>query len=191
VTGFSGNIVERRQALASLATSWHRIADQHRLAPGSAFAGRPAHKRWRSPRRRRQQPVNAEHGILLVEDGRNPRRAGRKQSREGRIAAEADHRIRPELPIECFGLAPPGDHRANGLQPGDRPAADPPGWQDMDRHVVEQAGNARPALVGDQADAVTAPGWRQRMGRDHMSAGAAGRQNHIHAASFSPLHFTT
>ena len=141
-----------------------------------------------------QQAVDAaEHRILLMQDGGDLERACRKQRRKGRIAAEADDHVGPELAVECLGIAPAGKHRAHRFQPADRAAAQPSGREDMDGHAVEQAGNLGAAGIGDQPDAVAARfQFRgERMRRDHMPAGAAGRQNHIHAVARSPLHFTT
>ena len=46
---------------------------------------------------RAQETVGASHHrILLMQDGRNPEEPGGKQRRHGRIAAEADHRARPD-----------------------------------------------------------------------------------------------
>ena len=67
------------------------------------------------------------------------------------------------------------------------------GGQDVNGDVFEQPREAGSAFVGDQQDAVTAaPKLRgQRMGRNHVPAGAPGGQDEIHAVSDSPLHFTT
>ena len=68
-----------------------------------------------------------------------------------------------------------------------------PGGQDMDRHVLEQAGIFCAAVVGDQHYAMAArlEFGGERMRRDHMSAGAPGSENDIHRAKLSPPHLTT
>jgi hypothetical protein len=70
---------------------------------------------------------------------------------------------------------------------------EPPRREDVHRHTLEQAGEARPSLVGDQQDAVAAASQLrgQRMCRNHVSAGPSGGQHKVHAIRFSPLHFTT
>jgi hypothetical protein len=63
----------------------------------------------------------------------------------------------------------------------------------MHRHALEQAREARAALVGNQQYAVAAPLELrgQRVRRDHVAAGASGSEHEIHVVRFSPLHFTT
>ena len=141
-----------------------------------------------------QQAVDpAEHGILLVDDGRDLRRAGGEQRRQRRIAAEADHRLRAMVAYKRARLSPPGHDRSRRLDPAERPAAQPPGGQDMRDHPVEQPGNAGAALVGDQRDVVAARHQLrgERVGRDHMAAGSPGCESEIHPGRQSPLHFTT
>ena len=98
------------------------------------------------------------------------------------------------LAIEALGLARgPVTIDARRLEPADRPAAEPPGGKDVHRHAVEQAREARAAIVGDQQHAVpAAPQFRrERVGRDHVAAGPSGGEDEVHAVSCSPLHFTT
>ena len=141
-----------------------------------------------------EQPVDpAQHRILFVQDRRNVERACGKQRRKGRIAAEADHRVGRELAVQRLGLPPPGEHRARRLEPADRPAAQPSGRQDVGRHILEQRRDLRPALVGDQHHAMAArlQLGGERVGRNHMPAGAPGGQSDVHPLNLSPPHFTT
>ena len=71
--------------------------------------------------------------------------------------------------------------------------AEPSGGQDVDWHILEQPGEARAAVIGDQQHAVAAaPEFRrERMGRDHVSAGSSSGQDEVHVVKLSPLHFTT
>src|SRR6185503_9296900 len=110
-----------------------------------------------------------------------------------RIAAEADDRIGPMIAVQALGLSPALHDGARRLQPTDGTSAEPPGRKDVHGHALEQAGEARAALVGDQEHAVAA-GLElrsQRVRRNHMSTGSTGGENEIHAGSDSPLHFTT
>ena len=97
------------------------------------------------------------------------------------------------LAVQPFGLAAAACDVGQCLQPVDRSAAEPPGGQDVERDILEQAGKARTAHVGDQEDAVTpAVELRgQRMRRHHVAAGAPGSEHEVHVVSLSPLHFTT
>ena len=55
---------------------------------------------------RREQAVGAaHHGVLLVDDGRNPRSVAASTGGKRRIAAEADHRHRPEPAQQRQALA--------------------------------------------------------------------------------------
>jgi hypothetical protein len=62
----------------------------------------------------------------------------------------------------------------------------------MRLNAIEQARNARAAFIGDQCNAVPTPCQflSQRMGRHHMSAGAACGENEVPLAH-RLLHFTT
>ena len=66
----------------------------------------------------------------------------------------------------------------------------------MDRHPLEQAGDAGAAIVRDKRDMMAAlhQFLGQRVGRNHMSAGAAGREDIVPRdpkGHQRPLHFTT
>ena len=67
----------------------------------------------------------------------------------GRRAAKALYKAhKPDVVV--------GEHRTHRFQKSDRPAAQSPCGQQVRRHIVEQAGNPRPAIVGDQHHAVPA-----------------------------------
>ena len=178
-------LVAKRQHLVA-----HRIADQMGLA--LAAFGEPLDVRIGGGDRvdpARDDPVDpAEHRILLVDQGRDPVALRRHQRGQRRIAAEADHRRRLERLVEPRGHRPAGEDLADRAEPADRPAAQPAGGEDMDRHALEQPGDARAAIVGDQRDAMAAPHQLlgQRMGGDHVPAGAAGGEDVV-AAQHVPV----
>ena len=107
------------------------IADEHGLC--AIFGLQAVHLVIGSRERRRfpgQQAVDPpEHRVLFVKDRRDPHRAGTEQRREGRIAAEADDRVRAVLGVEPLGLgcgraqpsAAPSASRSGRRQAG-RPA---------------------------------------------------------------------
>jgi hypothetical protein len=128
----------------------------------------------------RHQPIDAaEHGVLLVDDGRYAHRSRREQGRQSGVAAEADHRRRPHRFVQSLGHGAAGQDRLGRAEQADRVPGNAAGGQDMDGHAVEQAGNARAALVRHQCDMVAALHQLlgQGMGRDHMPAGAAGGED--------------
>ena len=140
------------------------------------------------------QPVDPpEHGILLVDQGRDLVLVGGEQGRQRRISAKADHCRGLERLVEARRHRPAGQDVADRLEPARRAAAEPPRRQDMDLDAVEQPGDTGAAIVGDQSDAMPAPHqlFGQGMGRDHMAAGAAGGENIMAGQRHRPLHFTT
>ena len=190
-------LVERRKGHLTepLDLGAHGIADEHAFVAVPGF--QPVDLVISNADRHRiagKQAIDpAQHRILLVEHGRDVERAGREQGRKGGIAAEADHRVGTMIAIDVLRLRPPADDGVQGLEPADRTAAEPAGRKDMDRHVLEQAREARAAVVGDEQHLVPArlQFGGERVGRDHMSAGPAGGQDEVHVVSDSPLHFTT
>ena len=121
-------------------------------------------------------------------------RARREQRRKGRIAAEADHRVGPVLAVERLGLAAArAITDAHALSQPIGPPPSRPAGRMCTGTSSNSAGEARAALVGDQQHAMAAllQLRGERMGRDHVPAGASGGQNEIHAVTLSPLHFTT
>ena len=73
------------------------------------------------------------------------------------------------------------------------PPREPPGGQDVDLDVVEQAGDARAAIVGDQRHPMAAQQQflGERVGRHHMAAGPARGEDIVARHHLSPLHRTT
>jgi len=62
----------------------------------------------------------------------------------------------------------------------------------MGLHAIEQAGDARTPLIGNECDAVPAAHQlgRQRVRRDHMDPGAAGRENEVANDAHRPFQRT-
>jgi hypothetical protein len=191
------DFVERRERKLAETRDFlaHRVADEHRL--GSVFALEAIELLERRGDRGRiagEQAIDpAEHRILFMQHGRDAHRAGGEQRGECGIAAEPDDRVGPVLAIKRFRPRSALQHRTRGLEPADRPAAEPPGRQNLHRNVLEQAGEARSAPVGDQQDSVPADLQfrRKRVGRDHVATGAPGSEYEVHAVRLSPLHLTT
>ena len=83
--------------------------------------------------------------------------------------------------------------RAALSQPAGPPLSRPAG-RTWTCDALEQAGNARAAVVGDQGDAVPAPHQLlgERVGGDHVAAGAAGGEDIVTGHQvIAPLHLTT
>ncbi len=135
----------------------------------------------------------SEHGILLVQDGRDPHAARREQGGNGRIAAEADDRIGPSLLVQHPRLAPSGEKRTHAANQAERALRQPAGRKDVHGNALEEAGETCAAVVGDQQHAMSAlPQFRrERVRGDHVAPGASCGQNEVHAVTLSPLHFTT
>src|SRR3546814_649387 len=91
----------------------------------------------------REQSVDAaQHGILLMDQGRDAIPLRGEKGRQGGVAAKADHGGRTEGLIKARGHGAAGEDVLQRLDPADRTAAETPGGEDMDLHALEQAGEA-------------------------------------------------
>jgi hypothetical protein len=191
------DVVERRERQLAQTSNLlaNRIADRDRL--GKIFGLQPIDLVISSGHRlgiAGEQTIDApQHRVLLMQHGRDVHRTRRQQRRESGIAPEADDDVRLMLAIKALGLAPALENGERRLGHADRPAAQTPRRKDMHRHILKQPGIAGAACVGNQQDAMAAAlqFCRERMGRDHVATGSSCRQNEVHAARLSPLHFTT
>ena len=183
-----GSVAERQHLVA------HRIADGHH--PVAHRRGHPlgvGRGGGDCARRAGDQTVDAaQHGILLVQHDRHAQRLRGEHGGERGIAAEAHHRRRALRPHQPARQPAPLPHGRRRLQHGDRTFGQPPGGQHMDRHVLEQPRNARPALVGHQRHRVPAPAQflGERMGGHHVAARAPGGQQIVAAVSHQLVHVT-
>ena len=138
------------------------------------------------------QPIDAaQHGILLMHDRRDALGKCAKQGRQSRIAAKADDTARLEGFIELPRHAAAFHDRLEAANPTPDAAGHAACREDMRLHIVEQTGDLRTTLVGHQSDAMSARHQflRNRMGRNHMSARAAGSQHIVPENAHRPLHF--
>ncbi|MCY1171101.1 hypothetical protein D9M73_112010 [compost metagenome] len=169
----------------------HRVADQMRLRAQLGGQSRDVFVRGGDRIHLvRDQPVDAtEHGILLMHRRRDALIERRQERRQRRIATKTDHCIRPEALVELDRHRAALQHCRRRLDIADRPAAQPPGGQDMRLNALEQAGKAHPALIADQCDIMPALDQfrRQCCRRDHMPASAARRQNEMPCRAHTPL----
>ena len=130
------------------------------------------------PTRLREQLVGAaEHGVLLMDQGRDAAQPGSGHRRKGRIAAEADHRRRPQLAHQ----AEAGEHalaeHPGGARDRERIAAP----ERRARNHVSGAGREVAAIAGRPLvgceiddDAALCERDGQRLGRKQMPSGPAG-----------------
>jgi hypothetical protein len=129
---------------------------------------------------RAEHPVGApHHGIGVMDHGRDtPERCG-EHRRQRRIAAETDHRNRPDAAQQAQRLDGPdtqghdGSRQRNRIASADRGARD---QVDLARRKIPPV--ARRAFIGRKIDRDTAPPQRLRqgIGGKQMSAGPAGRE---------------
>ena len=123
------------------------------------------------------QPVDpAEHRILLVDQGRDAVAPRREQGREGRIAAEADHRRGQEGLVEPQRHRPPGHDRLRTAlsQPTGPPASRPAG------RIWTWTLSNRPGMRAPRSSVISATRCPRRSNSSasawaghHMAAGAA------------------
>ena len=119
----------------------------------------------------------AEHGVLLVQQGRKAGALGGIDRRHRGIAAEADDEGRPQADHEPARLEIAAQKLRDALGAAQQAAAGKPrrrDAKDLDRR--QAVAEAAAAAVGDQdhAPAAGEEGAGQRLRRKHMAAGAAG-----------------
>ena len=130
--------------------------------------------------RTRSEPVDpAQYRILFVDDGRNIAAIGREQRRISRVTAKADDRRWLECFVKLHRHAATFENGACTTDPAARILGDTAGGKNMDLSFIDHAGNFLAARIGDQCHAMAAQDQlpRQRIGRDHMPAGAASREH--------------
>jgi hypothetical protein len=161
----------------------HRVAGDMQLVPvGLRETRDPVERDGDRPRARRHQPIGtAEHGVLLVQDhAQAAARGGHDRGYRG-VATEADHDIGPHFLEQAARLKVAHAQADHALQPFDGAGPGHAGGADvMSLDLGQFRAESAAAPVGDQGHA-QAPGNQfpgQRLGREHVAARAAGRQDH-------------
>ena len=157
------------------------VADEARAAIVGGDVARRL-ERGRDPRRAAQHHAVglAQHGVLLVQQRRQAAQAGGDHGRHRGVAAEADDRRRRDAAQRPPGVEQAAAERQHGLQPLHRRAAGARRMDVVDRPVRQRALPLPAARIGDQRErhAARLELAGQRLGGEHVPAGAAGRQNH-------------
>ena len=160
----------------------HRIAGDHRLDLGHAL-GRSEAQRQPVSVTGKESVGAAKHGILLVQDHRGTLRhqTSGEHRRDAGISAEADHRRGMDAPEDPSRLKHAASQRHDGLARTQRPTAG--NSRTADDKMLEpgehRALNSARARIGHQCHAPPARQQfaRQRLGREEVAAGSAGRDH--------------
>ncbi len=153
----------------------------HRAVAGSSTQARGVRETGGNPLDApRKEAVGAsQHGVLLVDHGRNAELAGRQHCRQRGIATEADHRLGIEPAQQTVRLDDADRHpdqAPGGLQ---QPAAEPPRPYHRDVDAGQRGGEGIGAPIGGEVHRRAARNklLGERLRRKQMSAGAAGGEH--------------
>ena len=173
----------------------HRIADQMHLADifvlealdhriGGGDRVDPAGEQAVDP---------AQHRILLMDRGRDAVGQRAQQSGHGGIAAKADHGSRLERVVETASHRTAGQDRLQGAGPARRILGHAARRHDMDLRLIEDAGDLRAPLIGDEGDMMAARHQFlcHRMRGNHVTTRPAGGEDEVTGNAHRPLHLTT
>jgi hypothetical protein len=175
--GDRGNVRAHRIAGHCPAIRWNRVGELHLIEAQSETLGA-----------RREEAVGAaHHGVLFVQQGRDIVALRGGEWRNGRISAEPDNHCGIEAAKQSPRLHVAQAKTREVAQARDQPLAGNAARCDaMHLHLRQPVAEAAATLIGREIDlkATRQQRPRQRFRREHMAAGAAGRQqdagrNHV------------
>ncbi len=137
----------------------------------------------------REQAIGAaEHGVLFVQDGLDAGALGRQHRRDRSVAAEADHDRGRQAAQDGARLEPAAHQLQRAARPRHQAAAGQAAGADvMHLDLGLAVAEALAARIGDERHAAAARDQLagQRLGREHVAAGAAGGE---HDEGPGPVH---